>query len=207
MNTNGLLVHGLLNASRVNGPGLRAVLFVQGCVVGCNSCWNRKSHAVDGAGASMSAEDLARWISECRDAEGVAGVTFSGGEPMHQAPALAALIDRVAKQDRSMSFGMFSGYTEQELNRGRYWTREPLSPAQRVSAWSEIKAQLDFAVLGRFVAARPSRLPLRSSANQVLRLFSSKYRESDFSDPETEITIEATGLVTITGFPTAGTPA
>jgi hypothetical protein len=61
-------------------------------------------------------------------------------------------------------------------------------------------ACLDFAVLGRFVAAKPSQFPLRTSANQVLRLFSDRYREEHFKPLEFEVHIEAQGLVQITGF-------
>lgn len=207
MNPERLLIHGLLDASRVNGPGLRAVVFVQGCVLGCDSCWNPRSHAVNGAGTWMSVQEVQHWIADCRAAEGIDGVTFSGGEPMHQAAALVELVEVASQQHPSIGFGMFSGYTETELEQGRYKTRDPLPTELRASVWSQLKASLDFAVLGRFVASRPSQLSLRSSDNQALRIYRSKHWESDFIDPETEITIEANGLLTITGFPTAGIPA
>ena len=66
----------------------------------------------------------------------------------------------------------------------------------------------DFAVLGRFVATQPALSPLRTSANQSLRLFTQRYTEGDFDTThEVEVTIEPAGLVQITGFPTAGLPA
>jgi anaerobic ribonucleoside-triphosphate reductase activating protein len=70
----------------------------------------------------------------------------------------------------------------------------------------DIKQHLDFAVLGRFVAARPSTLPLRTSANQVLRLLGDRYREEQFKPLEFEVHIEAQGLTQITGFPLVGLP-
>lgn len=39
-----MLIHAFVSASRVNGPGLRAVVYVQGCSLHCRSCWNPKSH-------------------------------------------------------------------------------------------------------------------------------------------------------------------
>jgi hypothetical protein len=48
---------------------------------------------------------------------------------------------------------------------------------------------------------------MRSSANQILRLFSSRYRESDFAVQTVEITIAPGGLTRTTGFPTLGDPA
>jgi hypothetical protein len=87
-----------------------------------------------------------------------------------------------------------------------FWTGYGIAQEARRRVWEDIKQQLDFAVLGRFVAARPSKLPLRTSANQVLRLFSDRYREEHFKPLEFEVHIEAQGFVQITGFPLAGLP-
>jgi len=43
-----MLLHALIPASRANGPGLRAVVFFQGCSIGCAKCWNPKSHQFHG---------------------------------------------------------------------------------------------------------------------------------------------------------------
>jgi hypothetical protein len=101
---------------------------------------------------------------------------------------------------------MYSGYTEPELTKGRFWTRDGIGQEARQHVWAEISQHLDFAVLGRFVAARPSTLSLRTSANQVLRLFGGRYREEHFKPLEFEVHIEAQGLVQIAGFPLAGLP-
>jgi len=47
---------------------------------------------------------------------------------------------------------------------------------------------------------------MRTSANQVLRLFSDRYREEHFKPLEFEVHIEAQGLTQITGFPLVGLP-
>jgi hypothetical protein len=101
---------------------------------------------------------------------------------------------------------MYSGYTQHELDSGGFWTRHGLAQDARRRVWADIRQELDFAVLGRFVAARPSQLPMRTSANQVLRLFSDRYREEHFKPLEFEVHIESDGLVQITGFPLAGLP-
>ena len=137
---------------------------------------------------------------------GIDGVTFSGGEPMQQAPTLIELISVLKARRPSLSIGMYSGYTERELDRGDFWTLDGIVQEARHRVWEDIKQQLDFAVLGRFVAARPSQRPLRTSANQVLRLFSDRYREEHFKPLEFEVNIESAGLVQITGFPLAGLP-
>jgi pyruvate-formate lyase-activating enzyme len=43
-----MLMHALMLGSRANGPGLRAVVWFQGCTLGCRSCWNRQTHPFRG---------------------------------------------------------------------------------------------------------------------------------------------------------------
>jgi anaerobic ribonucleoside-triphosphate reductase activating protein len=200
-----MLIHAQIDASRVNGPGLRAVLFLQGCRLACLHCWNRFSHPF--SGVECSADEIAAWIHRCGCDIGVQGVTLSGGEPMHQVEDLCCLVDLVKAEAPGFSFGMFSGYYERELDAGRYWTRTGLTGDERARLWCQLRTQLDFAVLGRYTATQPTHSPLRTSSNQSLRLFSRRYSEADFGTPEVEVTIDPTGLVQITGFPTAGIPA
>jgi hypothetical protein len=102
---------------------------------------------------------------------------------------------------------MFSGYTEYELDLGQYWTWGcDYSERVRGRIWRTIQAYLDFAVLGRFNQAQPSHLPLRTSRNQVLRLFTKRYTLADFSEQLTEISIKEGGQVEVTGFPALGLP-
>jgi hypothetical protein len=49
-------------------------------------------------------------------------------------------------------------------------------------------------------------LPLRSSRNQVLRLFSGRYNVQDFSEQLVEVTVHTDGRAELTGFPTLGLP-
>src|SRR5437667_10852812 len=102
---------------------------------------------------------------------------------------------------------MYSGYSVRELACGLFWCRPESSRDARQQIWQTIRGHLDFAVLGRYIAARPSTLPLRSSSNQKLALFSKRYREEDFDMQEVEVQIDAQGTIQITGFPTAGIPA
>jgi pyruvate-formate lyase-activating enzyme len=43
-----MLVHAIMPASRANGPGLRCVVFVQGCNLNCAGCFNPWSHTFHG---------------------------------------------------------------------------------------------------------------------------------------------------------------
>ena len=200
-----MLLHALIPASRANGPGLRAVVFFQGCSIGCAKCWNPKSHQFHGTDITVDA--VAQEVLRARALHTLEGVTFSGGEPMQQADSLLGLMHNLRDQAPELSFGMFSGYAEHELDQGQYWIwGDGSSEQHRKRLWQEIRECLDFAILGRFNQTRPSRLPLRTSRNQVLRLFTNRYIPADFSEQLTEVSIQEGGQVEVTGFPTLGLP-
>jgi anaerobic ribonucleoside-triphosphate reductase activating protein len=200
-----MLLHTLIPSSRANGPGLRAVVFFQGCSIGCAKCWNPKRHHFHGE--DIKVEGVVQEVLRARKEHSLEGVTFSGGEPMQQAGSLLSLIQCLREQAPELSFGMFSGYTEIELARGQYWVWGDSSSQQhRQSLWLEICGCLDFAILGRFSQAQPGNKPFRTSRNQVLRLFTDSYTPEDFSEQFIEVNINEGGRAEITGFPTLGLP-
>lgn len=199
-----MLIHGLINGSCVNGPGLRAVIYFQGCTLGCPDCWNPETHAFRGRERDVA--EIVDAVAAAHAERALEGVTFSGGEPMQQSDSLSALIESLHDRLPGLSFGMYSGYSERELSSGRYSSRSGQPQLYRKDLWRRIQSRLDFAVLGRYIPARPSVLALRTSSNQQLAIFSGRYREEDFTSQECEIHIDTLGTVQITGFPTAGMP-
>ena len=200
-----MLLHAVICGSRVNGPGLRAVVYFQGCSLACSNCWNPETHAF--AGKERSVDEVADLIACAHEERGLDGVTFSGGEPMQQADVLLTLIESLRQRLPRLSFGMYSGYSLRELSGGLYWCRSELTRSEKRRIWRDIRSYLVFAVLGRYAATRPSALPLRSSTNQMLELFSDRYTEEDFGPQEVEVQIDSQGTVQISGFPVAGMPA
>ena len=200
-----MLLHALIPASRANGPGIRAVVFFQGCSIGCPKCWNPSTHQF--LGTEVTVDVAVQEVLRAHQEYTLEGVTFSGGEPMQQADSLLRLIQSLHQQASELSFGMFSGYAEHELAKGQYWVwGDGSSEPYRKSLWQEIRACLDFAILGRFNQAQPSSLPLRTSRNQVLRLFSDRYTPADFSEELIEVSIHEGGRAEVTGFPILGLP-
>ena len=200
-----MLLHALIPASRANGPGLRAVVFFQGCTLRCRFCWNPNSHPF--CGIEMTVDAIAQEVLRAHAEHYLEGVTFSGGEPMQQADSLLGLMHSLRRQSPDLSFGMFSGYAEHELDHGKYWIWGDDSSSQhRKRQWQEIRACLDFAILGRFIQAQPSNMPLGTRRSQVLRLFTDSYTPADFSEQLTEVSIQEGGRAEITGFPTLGLP-
>jgi anaerobic ribonucleoside-triphosphate reductase activating protein len=200
-----MLVHTIMPASRANGPGLRCVVFVQGCNLGCPGCWNFWGHAF--RGTEFAVETILAEVVNRHRQYSLNGVTFSGGEPMQQADDLATLLQGLRSALPTLSVGMFTGYSEEELDGGRYFTRHGVDRDHSLALWRSIRRQLDFAVMGRYDRLQSSDAPMRTSANQVLRLFSARHTEMDFSVQTVEITIAADGLTRTTGFPTLGNPA
>jgi len=200
-----MLLHAFIPASRANGPGLRTVVFFQGCTLGCHGCFNPESHAFHGPELDTLA--VAERVLRAYREQAVEGVTFSGGEPMQQAPSLLELIQTLRQQVPSLSFGLFSGYGEWELVLGRYsiWGRD-YSEADLRRLWEEIRAHLDFAVLGRFNETQPSALPLRTSRSQALRMLTSRYGVKDYGPQSVEVIVHPDGRAEVTGFPILGLP-
>ncbi len=133
--------------TRALGPGLRSVVWVQGCPFSCAGCiapdWIPRRTA-----RAVRPEDLAAELLADPD---VTGLTFSGGEPMAQATALAAGI-RAARQARDVTLICFTGYRLSVLRSS--------PPDQGVP---DLLAQADVVIDGRYVARRNDNKGLRGA--------------------------------------------
>ena len=198
-----LRVHSFLESSSVNGPGQRAVIWLQGCSIGCPRCWNPSTHLRSG-GSEWAVEKILAWLDLVRSRIEISGLTISGGEPLEQAPGLVQLVEGVRDQFPDLSIGLFSGYGETELDRGSYLCFPSAIAVEKRELWRRIRRTLDFAVLGRYNTLAPSNDPLITSRNQRLRLYSSRYSPADFKPQHVEVTIDGHGLTQITGFPVSG---
>ncbi len=84
-------IHSFQSLGTVDGPGVRAVVFMQGCPLRCVCCHNPDTWDTDG-GKLVSAEEMFRKIQRLRAYFGKdGGVTVSGGEPLLQADFVAEL--------------------------------------------------------------------------------------------------------------------
>ncbi len=200
-----MLLHAFIPASRANGPGLRTVIYFQGCSLNCAGCWNPNSHKFRGADVE-TASVVAQAEAGLRSSA-IAGVTFSGGEPMQQAQDLVELVRGIRAVAPRLSFGMFTGYCEAELAAGEYVTRYRATTAEKRRLWNIIRDHLDFAIMGRYNRTQPGTEPLRTSKNQRLVLFSSRHMEEDFNEQVVEVSIDTAGNAIVTGFPVLGCPA
>ena len=84
-------VSSLQSLGTVDGPGLRYVIFLQGCPLRCVYCHNPETWDPAG-GTEYAPEELVEKVLRCRAYFGEqGGVTVSGGEPLLQAPFVAEL--------------------------------------------------------------------------------------------------------------------
>ncbi len=140
-------VAGRIAESIVDGPGLRYVLFTQGCPHRCPGCHNPDTHDF-GGGTPVVLRDI---LADIRRNPLLRGVTFSGGEPFCQSEALIPL----AAALKSLGYHLmaYTGYVWEDLARD--------------SAAARLLPFLDMLVDGPFVATRRSlELRFRGSSNQ-----------------------------------------
>ena len=107
-------IGGTVSESIVDGPGIRFVVFCQGCLHDCPGCHNPESHDLNG-GTLVDVEDLWKQISKGKLMQ---GVTFSGGEPFLQAEPLVDLAQKV--KAAGLDLVVYTGYLFEELRELRY---------------------------------------------------------------------------------------
>ena len=89
-------VHSTESFGTVDGPGIRLVVFLQGCPMRCLYCHNPDTWDVRG-GRQMSAQDIISLYEKNRDFYSNGGLTVTGGEPLLQIDFLCELFS-LAKQ-------------------------------------------------------------------------------------------------------------
>lgn len=99
------------NGSLVNGPGVRTVIFLQGCHIHCVGCHNQSSWH-ENCGCEFEIEDLVRELIERVKKR---KVTISGGEPFFQADATIELIKKLHNADFNIC--LYTGSEFEEVKR------------------------------------------------------------------------------------------
>ncbi|WP_282693617.1 4Fe-4S single cluster domain-containing protein [Streptomyces sp. CC208A] len=174
-------VHSTLARSAANGPGLRFVVWSQGCSLACAGCFNPETHDPRAAPARR-VEDL---VDEAAGTDGVEGVTLTGGEPLEQPGAVAAFCRAIRRRTR-LGIIVLTGFTRAEVE------SHPLRTAA--------VADVDLLVAGRYNARLRLGAGLRGSANKEYWARTGRYTPEDLLGvPEAELVIGADGSITLTG--------
>jgi anaerobic ribonucleoside-triphosphate reductase activating protein len=177
-------IHAVLARSAANGPGLRFVIWSQGCTLACPGCFNPGTHPRDD-GEPGSAEELAALVLS--EVDGIEGVTLTGGEPLEQ-PAAVARFCELIRADSDLGIVILTGFTRREIagDPGR----------------ERAVRDADMVLAGRYNAGRHLGSGLRGSDNKEYWARTARYSPADFAAaPDVELIVAPDGSVTVTGMP------
>ena len=91
-------IHSIQSLGAVDGPGVRCVVFMQGCPLRCAYCHNPDTWSPEG-GTPTTVDELTRRVLRFRPYwKNGGGVTVSGGEPLLQADFVAEFFERLHQE-------------------------------------------------------------------------------------------------------------
>lgn len=142
---------GIINESIVDGPGIRMVLFAQGCKHNCSGCHNPETHSFTG-GELFTVNSILEAVKKNPLLD---GLTFSGGEPFEQAEGFSYLAEKV--KQLGLNIMTYTGYTLEHL----------MENPNKISGSANLINHTDILVDGRFdLTKRNILLKFRGSENQ-----------------------------------------
>lgn len=108
-------IHSVFSGGTVDGPGIRFVVFTQGCPLRCKFCHNPDTWKI-GAGEERSVDDLIKEIVRYKNYFGLnGGLTISGGEPLVQLDFITELSKAAVKNGVNVAVDT-SGYLFDETS-------------------------------------------------------------------------------------------
>ena len=141
----------ILPESLVNGPGLRRVIFAQGCSHKCQGCFSPHTHSYT-EGVLMDMDEI---LEDIRENPLLKGVTFSGGDPWEQGDKFAYLAKEI--KNMGLTVWCYTGYTFEYI----------LNNKNSRKGWNELLDNVDVLIDGRFQEdKKESNLKYRGSSNQ-----------------------------------------
>lgn len=147
------------------GPGLRSVVWVQGCPFHCPMCYSA-SWIPQKAALLFQPEDLAEILTA--DPK-VSGVTISGGEPLLQARLVIRLIDEIKKIKPHYTLILYTGFKREKII-----LLENNDPKRRLITL------IDVLIDGFYINGLNNNLGLRGSTNQNIWYMTDRLRNFDF---------------------------
>ncbi len=146
-----LRISGIIPESIVDGPGIRFVVFSQGCKHHCKGCHNPSTFDLNGG----SIVDIENIMNQIKKNPLLKGVTFSGGEPFLQARTFSKLAKKC--HDMGLDVISYTGYTFETLING--FEQNP--------DWKNLLENIDILIDGPFIEEKKSLMLLfKGSSNQ-----------------------------------------
>lgn len=97
------------NNSVVDGPGIRTVLFMQGCNINCKGCQNKSTWDIN-KGKEVDINDL---VDELNKKTFNKKITISGGEPLMQVDALYELLIKL--NELGFDITLYTGHVKEDV--------------------------------------------------------------------------------------------
>ncbi len=109
-------IHSFVSFSTVDGPGIRYVIFVQGCKLRCKYCHNPDTWDTNG-GTEYTVDSILNKVLNCKDylIKSGGGVTISGGEPLLQIEFLIELCKKLKENGLHVAIDT-SGFCDIDTN-------------------------------------------------------------------------------------------
>lgn len=170
--------------SLIYGPGIRYVIWIQGCSIHCKGCWNKEMWSFKTKN-EISINNLYEKI--INDKELIQGITILGGEPFDQYDELLILLKQIRKTD--LSIILYTGYTLVQLQEKKQ---------------TEILNFIDILITAPYKEElRTLKDGLIGSTNQKILFLTETYKQKDISNiNESEISIDENGKINIYGYET-----
>ena len=111
MNNTEIRLSGYILESIVDGPGIRTVVFTQGCPHKCIGCHNPKTHPFD-KGKIVPIKEIVQLLISNPLSK---GLTISGGEPFVQPLSVLTLIKEYKTLRPNHDIIIYTGYTYESL--------------------------------------------------------------------------------------------
>jgi anaerobic ribonucleoside-triphosphate reductase activating protein len=169
-------------SSRSNGPGWRAVIWLQGCTLGCPGCFNPETHPLQ-TGRIARIDELADWVLALSGK--IEGLTISGGEPIQQITGLLPFLERIRRAS-NLSMILFSGYTWAEI--------------QKMPRSRQLLSSIDVLLAGRYNPNLRLARGLVGSKNKSVHFLTERYSQADLDAvPEAEVIVTDHGEIIFSG--------
>ena len=177
-----LRVFNILKKTKVEGPGTRYCIWVQGCSRHCKGC--QADHTWPHSGGKLI--EVKEIIADIAAQKDIEGVTFLGGEPFEQPEALGIIAENVRKA--GLSVLCFTGALIEDLR---------LNPINR-----KLLDNIDLLIDGEFVIDKVDySRPWCGSSNQRYHFLTSRYNDEIFAKykNKVEVNISKSGVIFMNG--------
>lgn len=177
-----LRVFNILKKTKVEGPGTRYCIWVQGCSRHCKGC--QAVHTWPHIGGKLI--EVKEIIADIAAQKDIEGVTFLGGEPFEQPEALGIIAENVRKA--GLSVLCFTGALIEDLR---------VNPLNK-----KLLNNIDLLIDGEFMIDKIDySRPWCGSSNQRYHFLTSRYNDEIFAKykNKVEVNISKSGVIFMNG--------